>query len=911
MSRQKDNAGAGIKAERPQDKGDDWAPSDWTMHVEQSYFGGNAFAGIQIESHKVLIDDNYFTLNTAGITSWQRNKLNTIQDNTFLNNGNGGSVSEGLYFTNIDGGHPEDLTIRNNTIIENRDTPLQQNGIYFHDRFNPEGIVTVQDNHIQGQVDQEIRIPTSLQADPIWQISGNGEHGEGANVPLTTDPQEPEVPVILPVPEAEEPAGEPGGEGPVFSVAGSSSFDGRDDRMVIDHDLALDLDRGTVAWHFKADDLSGAQGLLSKDSSGYDAGGHLSVWLQDDQVVVRLQSEDASHELRSTRGSVQAGEETHAAVSFGADGLKLYLDGELAASDDYRGGLQGNEEPLVVGARAWQSGDRTADNLDAFFQGTIGPIEVYGRALASAELEALVTGSSMGMPSTESEELAGPPVAESEEPAGTPVAEAEEPTGPPVAETEEPIEPPIVEPEVPVVLPVPEAEEPAGEPGGEGPVFSVAGSSSFDGRDDRMVIDHDLALDLDRGTVAWHFKADDLSGAQGLLSKDSSGYDAGGHLSVWLQDDQVVVRLQSEDASHELRSTRGSVQAGEETHAAVSFGADGLKLYLDGELAASDDYRGGLQGNEEPLVVGARAWQSGDRTADNLDAFFQGTIGPIEVYGRALASAELEALVTGSSMGMPSTESEELAGPPVAESEEPAGTPVAEAEEPTGPPVAETEEPIEPPIVEPEVPVVLPVPEAEEPAGEPGGEGPVFSVAGSSSFDGRDDRMVIDHDLALDLDRGTVAWHFKADDLSGAQGLLSKDSSGYDAGGHLSVWLQDDQVVVRLQSEDASHELRSTRGSVQAGEETHAAVSFGADGLKLYLDGELAASDDYRGGLQGNEEPLVVGARAWQSGDRTADNLDAFFQGTIGPIEVYGSSLDDTTLQGLASLSVLDEGALI
>jgi hypothetical protein len=43
-------------------------------------------------------------------------------------------------------------------------------------------------------------------------------------------------------------------------------------------------------------------------------------------------------------------------LSAGADPARLYLNGQEVDRDGYRGGLTGNEEPLVIGVRAWLSG---------------------------------------------------------------------------------------------------------------------------------------------------------------------------------------------------------------------------------------------------------------------------------------------------------------------------------------------------------------------------------------------------------------------------------------------------------------------------------------------------------------------------------------------------------------------------
>ncbi|MCW5698867.1 MAG: hypothetical protein KIT00_03385, partial [Rhodospirillales bacterium] len=81
-------------------------------------------------------------------------------------------------------------------------------------------------------------------------------------------------------------------------IAGNAAeFDGSNDVVLVPHDDAFLLDEGAVHLWFNADDLSGRQGLFSKDASGFGAGGHLSVYLQGDDLVVRLQSTTASNKI--------------------------------------------------------------------------------------------------------------------------------------------------------------------------------------------------------------------------------------------------------------------------------------------------------------------------------------------------------------------------------------------------------------------------------------------------------------------------------------------------------------------------------------------------------------------------------------------------------------------------------------
>ncbi len=92
-----------------------------------------------------------------------------------------------------------------------------------------------------------------------------------------------------------------------------------------------------------------------------------------------------SYSLYGGAGGVTAGEKIEVAVSFGDQGFRLYVGGELVGESSYTGGITNNGEPLVVGADAQRSGDIAADNLMHFFDGTIHDLAIYDRQFGVAD----------------------------------------------------------------------------------------------------------------------------------------------------------------------------------------------------------------------------------------------------------------------------------------------------------------------------------------------------------------------------------------------------------------------------------------------------------------------------------------------------------------------------------------------
>ena len=141
---------------------------------------------------------------------------------------------------------------------------------------------------------------------------------------------------------------------------------------------------------------SPTQGLFSKDSSGLDTGGHLSIYLSGQTVKTRLQRIDNSFYVSSP--TITADRWYHAAFTFGAGGMKLYLDGVLVDTHPLTGGTgttsggAGNHEPIGLGVLATSSGNLTLSGWTSPFRGQMEDVQLFGRALDAAEISRLTAG---------------------------------------------------------------------------------------------------------------------------------------------------------------------------------------------------------------------------------------------------------------------------------------------------------------------------------------------------------------------------------------------------------------------------------------------------------------------------------------------------------------------------------------
>ncbi|MCH8221634.1 MAG: LamG domain-containing protein, partial [Proteobacteria bacterium] len=177
-------------------------------------------------------------------------------------------------------------------------------------------------------------------------------------------------------------------------VGQSFSFDGVDDFVEVPHSPDYLMDEGTVAFWANADAIGTQQGLFSKDSTGFDTGGHLTVLILPTGVVqVRLQSTTGDNFVNSA--PIAASTWVHVAFSWGPAGMALYIDGAAPVTNAYTGGLgvtsggPGNFEPISFGANSWVSDDLLVTPTIDHFAGYMDDVRINNPALTLAEIQTL------------------------------------------------------------------------------------------------------------------------------------------------------------------------------------------------------------------------------------------------------------------------------------------------------------------------------------------------------------------------------------------------------------------------------------------------------------------------------------------------------------------------------------------
>jgi Ca2+-binding RTX toxin-like protein len=172
----------------------------------------------------------------------------------------------------------------------------------------------------------------------------------------------------------------------------------------------------------------------------------------------------------------------------------------------------------------------------------------------------------------------------------------------------------------------------------------------------------------------------------------------------------------------------------------------------------------------------------------------------------------------------------------------------------------------------------------------------VFDGAAEFSGGGKsynEEYIEVAHSDDLKPANGSLTLWFNADDIGGRNCLASSDSSGNDDGGHFGLWVENGQIHLRMQGDNAEGETNLYGGSVGTKSWNQVTVSWGDDGARIFLNGQQVAADpNWTRGLEGNENPWTFGANQWQSSDDVANNMQDFFNGHMDDIAIYDQPLD-------------------
>jgi len=182
-------------------------------------------------------------------------------------------------------------------------------------------------------------------------------------------------------------------------------FDGRNaagfsrgrsqDYISFEHREAYELTDGAIAINFQQTGRwNPTETLFSKDARGYMDGGHLTISLrkghgsQEGFVQVRLQSQSESFYVNS--GMLDLNQWYNMEFAFGADGMRLAIDGIIVDTNEYTGGIANNNEGFSLGSARWRSDSGEWNHMSDGLSGQISSVGIYGSAVPAPGTAALV-----------------------------------------------------------------------------------------------------------------------------------------------------------------------------------------------------------------------------------------------------------------------------------------------------------------------------------------------------------------------------------------------------------------------------------------------------------------------------------------------------------------------------------------
>ncbi|HRX80503.1 MAG TPA: LamG domain-containing protein [Pirellulaceae bacterium] len=455
-------------------------------------------------------------------------------------------------------------------------------------------------------------------------------------------------------------------DGAVPSSGGHAlSFDGKNSCVVVRHHDRFLLEQGSVVCWLRADDVTRSQGVLSKDASGFGDGGHLTLSIAKSQIVLRLQSATESYELRK---ETKKSRWTHVACTFGSNGLQLFVDGQLAATHEYAGGLgktsggDGNHEPLVFGASTMTSQAGSESPLADFFHGALDEVALFARQLSAGEVAELASAAKPNYTSLVRAYVANDPEA---------WWRLDEPDGEVVAVDQ------------------------VGQQHGQ---YNVIGSAHFDGDDfvDLGAIDLDESFTILVQIEPASFAVSDarIVAKENGLNEDDQFWSLG----TTIRDDRprIRFRLRTDKGTREAVSRNHDINLKHRSLIAAVYDGHSMRVYQDGALVSKVPHQGKPKTNAHCHVwIGDSPSGAGKRP-------FDGDIKDVAILRTAISAEQIKAIsdsLLETAEPAPPVSSPEIAAIP----EVPESLPLPTADEPAPIPAA----PIEPPrITSPALPFV-------------------------------------------------------------------------------------------------------------------------------------------------------------------------------------------------------------
>ncbi|GAB5378278.1 MAG: hypothetical protein AcusKO_47400 [Acuticoccus sp.] len=725
----------------------------------------------------------------------------------------------------------------------------------------------------------------------------------------------------------------------VYDAPGIMEFGGaKADVLQLPPEAAWQVPEGTIAFSFNAADAGGTQGLFSRDAKNNGEGGHTAIYLSGDTLIARFQDADSQTLLQF--GGILPGEEYEIAATFGANGVALWVNGNLVDSAAFPISWANNTEYMEWGGLGWSS-TAGATAIAAPFEGMISDKQVYSEVLTASQIAALAAFSTGGNnPPTAVDDAVNvledgsvnfdPTLNDSDTDGGI-VAVSGIASGPANGGA-------VVEGDGTVTY-TPDADffgvdsfEVEVSDGQGGTATSTVSVTVDPVNDDpvaagdaaQVVIGNAIIIDVlandtdaDPDTLAVIAVTDGTAGTVAINPDGTVTYTHDGVSPVGADSFTYTVS----DGNGGTDTATVDVQVLDEPNAPPVAAADAIVLAEDGS-ATFQPGDNDTDDNGDTVVASAIASGPANGTAEvnpdgtvtyTPDADFNGadsfsvtvtdgnggfdtaltsvTVTPVNdapVANDDAATTSQNTPVVINLLGNDTDDGDGLSALFISAIGAAANGSIVDNGNGT---VTYTPDPgaSGPDSFTYEVSdgeftdtATVDVTVSSFPT-------PIYASPGEMVFDGTNGSvMELPHDPALAVPVGTVNFEFNAADTDGQQGLFAKDAKFYGGGGHTAIYLSGTALLARLQDDSSQTVLRFD--GVSAGQDYEVAVTFGPDGVALWVNGTLADSDDLAVSWEGNDEYMQWGGRGWSS-QPGQSGYDAPFNGTISDKEIYGVAL--------------------
>ena len=162
-----------------------------------------------------------------------------------------------------------------------------------------------------------------------------------------------------------------------------------------------------------------------------------------------------------------------------------------------------------------------------------------------------------------------------------------------------------------------------------------------------------------------------------------------------------------------------------------------------------------------------------------------------------------------------------------------------------------------------------------------------------ADFDGSSDYIEIPHNSSMQVANGSFALSFNGSSQQNT--LLSKGDNG-DNPGEFQLSTRSGGTVRFQYTDDNGDSVTIEGGSINWDQWNDVVVSWGANGIELYVNGSLADSDSsVTNGLDTNDKSIKIGAR---------DDGGDGFNGTIDDVALFSEQLSADDVQSIADNGV-------